>query len=63
MSEEREKGFHFAGPERSLCCGDVIPEGRQICPKCEGHGYQYIPPEKRFRDRLREAWRALRGKS
>ena len=20
---------------RCVCCGNVIPEGRQICPKCE----------------------------
>jgi hypothetical protein len=20
---------------RCVCCGDVIPEGRQVCPKCE----------------------------
>lgn len=21
--------------EHCVCCGDVIPEGRQVCPKCE----------------------------
>ena len=21
--------------DRCVCCGDVIPEGRQVCPKCE----------------------------
>ena len=21
--------------DRYVCCGDVIPEGRQVCPKCE----------------------------
>lgn len=26
----------FAVPaERCVCCGDVIPEGRQVCPRCE----------------------------
>lgn len=20
---------------RCICCGDIIPEGRQICPTCE----------------------------
>lgn len=20
--------------ERCVCCGDEIPEGRQVCPKC-----------------------------
>jgi hypothetical protein len=24
--------------DRCVCCGDVIPEGRQVCPKCEGGG-------------------------
>lgn len=22
--------------ETCVCCGDVIPEGRQVCPRCEG---------------------------
>ena len=21
--------------ERCVCCGDIIPEGLQVCPKCE----------------------------
>ena len=21
--------------ETCVCCGDIIPEGRQVCPKCE----------------------------
>ena len=21
--------------ERCVCCGEIIPEGRQICPACE----------------------------
>ena len=21
--------------DKCVCCGDVIPEGRQVCPKCE----------------------------
>lgn len=20
---------------RCICCGEIIPEGRQVCPKCE----------------------------
>lgn len=23
------------GENRCVCCGDIIPEGRQICPICE----------------------------
>ena len=22
-------------PDRCACCGEIIPEGRQVCPKCE----------------------------
>ena len=25
----------MAGTERCVCCGEIIPEGRQVCPKCE----------------------------
>lgn len=25
---------------RCVCCGDIIPEGRQICPACE-KGYKH----------------------
>lgn len=21
--------------ERCICCGEIIPEGRQVCPVCE----------------------------
>ena len=31
----------FENAEHCVCCGDVIPEGRQVCPKCgkgEEHG-------------------------
>ena len=21
---------------RCVCCGEIIPEGRQVCPNCEG---------------------------
>lgn len=24
-----------ANADRCVCCGDVIPEGRQVCPACE----------------------------
>lgn len=23
--------------DRCICCGDIIPEGRQVCPACEDH--------------------------
>lgn len=22
--------------DRCVCCGEIIPEGRQVCPQCEG---------------------------
>ena len=25
-----------SGINSCVCCGDIIPEGRQVCPKCEG---------------------------
>lgn len=28
----------MAGPERCVCCGEIIPEGRQVCPQCEKGG-------------------------
>lgn len=34
----REVEAHYATADRCVCCGDVIPEGRQVCPKYEGGG-------------------------
>lgn len=25
----------MADADRCVCCGDIIPEGRQVCPQCE----------------------------
>jgi hypothetical protein len=25
---------------RCVCCGEIIPEGRQVCPMCEKKGYK-----------------------
>lgn len=25
-------------PNTCICYGDIIPEGRQVCPRCEGFG-------------------------
>jgi len=33
-------------PETCVCCGEVIPEGRQVCPDCEWKARQrkdYVP--------------------
>lgn len=24
-----------------FCCGEIIPEGRQVCPKCENEGQEW----------------------
>lgn len=29
-----EKGFNFE-ENRCVCCGNIIPEGRQVCVRCE----------------------------
>lgn len=38
---EQRMRFEKIAPDtadRCVCCGDVIPEGRQVCLKCEGGG-------------------------
>jgi len=39
--------------ERCVMCGDIIPEGRQICQKCEKHfkekHFKGVDPEKQYR--------------
>ena len=60
MSEKRETGPVVRPDERCVCCGEIIPEGIQVCSKCAGHGYQYRPPRRRLRDRIRDAIRAFR---
>ena len=29
------KRYHLP-EDRCVCCGEVVPEGRQVCPTCEG---------------------------
>lgn len=29
------EGEYMTDAERCICCGDIIPEGRQVCIKCE----------------------------
>lgn len=31
----KEAAHVFENAEHCVCCGDVIPEGRQICLRCE----------------------------
>lgn len=29
-------GDTMSDTDRCVCCGEIIPEGRQVCPRCEG---------------------------
>lgn len=31
--------------DRCICCGEIVPEGRQICPQCERKRYIYTIPD------------------
>ena len=31
--------------DRCVCCGEIVPEGRQICPSCERKRYIYTIPD------------------
>lgn len=33
---QRVERIALDNADRCVCCGDVIPEGRQVCSKCEG---------------------------
>nr|DAV96129.1 MAG TPA: PROTEIN/RNA Complex, archaeal, ribosomal, 50S, protein.0A [Caudoviricetes sp.] len=35
----------MADADRCICCGEIIPEGRQICPQCERKRYIYTIPD------------------
>ena len=41
MKPEAVKGYPQDPPrtvdnvDRCICCGEIIPEGRQVCPGCE----------------------------
>lgn len=34
----------MADADRCVCCGEIVPEGRQICPQCEQKRYIYTIP-------------------
>ena len=31
--------------DRCVCCGEIVPEGRQVCPQCERKRYIYTIPD------------------
>ena len=33
---QREFNYDLLDVNRCVCCGEIIPEGRQVCPNCEG---------------------------
>ncbi|MFR1406583.1 MAG: hypothetical protein ACLSS4_02100 [Acutalibacteraceae bacterium] len=35
----------MANADRCICCGEIVPEGRQICPQCERKRYIYTIPD------------------
>ena len=35
----------MADADRCVCCGEIVPEGRQICPQCERKRYIYTIPD------------------
>lgn len=35
---------------RCICCGEVIPEGRQVCPTCENDPRRTIENERKCKD-------------
>ena len=39
----------MADADRCVCCGDIIPEGRQVCPQCERKRYITLYPISRRR--------------
>ena len=41
--------------DRCVCCGEIIPEGLQVCPACSEDAGR-SPEERRRRSGLREAW-------
>ena len=50
---------------RCICCGDIVPEGRMVCPRCENAAtnYQYILPARQCGKccvtRMVEKWKKL----
>ena len=44
-----KEGTPMPDADRCVCCGEIVPEGRQVCPQCERKRYIYtihdIPPD------------------
>ena len=42
----------MADVDRCVCCGEIVPEGRQVCPQCEIE-LQSKPDRERTKNRRR----------
>ena len=36
--------------DRCVCCGEIVPEGRQICPQCERSGHKIYNIDNKLED-------------
>ena len=43
--KSRRGALTMADADRCVCCGEIVPEGRQICPQCERKRYIYTIPD------------------
>ena len=43
-----DRGCVIMGENRCICCGEVIPEGLQVCPACVRKSGQKKPEKRHF---------------
>ena len=36
--------------DRCVCCGEIVPEGRQVCPQCECNGHKIYNIDNKLED-------------
>lgn len=49
----------MANADRCICCGEIVPEGRQICPQCERRCPAVTQQVRRARIRTRQKMTAF----
>lgn len=42
----------MADVDRCVCCGEIVPEGRQVCPRCENGAEQNGNKKTTYREEL-----------
>lgn len=42
----------MADADRCVCCGEIVPEGRQVCPQCENGAEQNENKKTTYREEL-----------